>query len=248
MDSSVVRASDSWSKGPGFKFRHERRDNFLLQGQLFVLTLISVSAPPPCYRIARKRSRSFCQKSRWQVTAKHAYILSMWLWKEWHCKLVHGWMVYTEPAPRTCAFHVAPAMQQPKSATSTPVHHFHHALWKDKVTLSESYATCAQWVFSRAELNSYINLKIIIIMKVKINWGKIQRTTPFFVDLQFVSKILDRCSTSSKVHSHENNPWQKCTCIFIHNLYAKLRASSVLSRTPKVLSTRKERTSLWNKS
>ena len=40
-------------------------------------------------------------------------------------------------------------------------------------------------------------------MKVKINWGKIQRTTPFFVDLQFVLKILDRCSMSSKVHSHE---------------------------------------------
>ena len=143
----------------------------------------------------------------------------MWLWKKWHCKLVHGWMVYTEPAPRTCAFHVAPAMQQPKSATSTPVHHFHHVHGKDKVTLSESYATCAQWVFSRAELNSYIKLRIIIIiMKVKINWGKIQQTTPFFVDLQlFVLKILDRCSTSSKVHSHENNPWQKWlqfTCTF----------------------------------
>ena len=28
---------------------------------------------------ARKRSRSFCQKCRWQVTAKHAYTLRMWL-------------------------------------------------------------------------------------------------------------------------------------------------------------------------
>ena len=28
----------------------ERRENFLLQGQLSVLTLISVSIPPPCYR------------------------------------------------------------------------------------------------------------------------------------------------------------------------------------------------------
>ena len=29
--------------------------------------------------VARKRPRSFCQKRRWQVTAKHAYTLRMWL-------------------------------------------------------------------------------------------------------------------------------------------------------------------------
>ena len=67
------------------------------------------------------RSRSFCQKCRRQVTAKHTYTLSMWLWMKWHCNLVHGWMVYTELEPKTAAFHVAPAMQQPKSATSTPL-------------------------------------------------------------------------------------------------------------------------------
>ena len=37
--------------------RQERRDNFLLQGQLSVLTLISVSVPPPCYR-----------SSTWKIT------------------------------------------------------------------------------------------------------------------------------------------------------------------------------------
>ena len=26
--------------------------------------------------VARKRSRSFCQKSRWQVTAKHSYTVT----------------------------------------------------------------------------------------------------------------------------------------------------------------------------
>ena len=115
-DSSVVRASDSWSKGPGFESRQERRENFLLQGQLSVLTLISVSVPPPCYRIARKRARSFCQKCRCQVTAKHAYTLPMWFWMKWHCKLVHGWMMYTELAAEQ-------QQQQPKSAR-LPVHHF----------------------------------------------------------------------------------------------------------------------------
>ena len=44
------RAPDSWLKGPGFKSLQERRENFLLQGRLSVLTLISVSVPPPCYR------------------------------------------------------------------------------------------------------------------------------------------------------------------------------------------------------
>ena len=45
-DSSVVRAPDSWLKGRGFESLLE---NFLLQGRLSVLTLISVSVPPPCY-------------------------------------------------------------------------------------------------------------------------------------------------------------------------------------------------------
>ena len=46
---SVVRAPDSWLKGRGFESLLERRENFLLQGPLSVLTLISVSDPPPCY-------------------------------------------------------------------------------------------------------------------------------------------------------------------------------------------------------
>ena len=34
---------------------------------------------PRVTAVARKRPRSFCQKRRWQVTAKHAYTLRMWL-------------------------------------------------------------------------------------------------------------------------------------------------------------------------
>ena len=48
-DSSMVRAPESWLKGRGFESLQERRENFLLRGQLSVLTLISVSIPPPCY-------------------------------------------------------------------------------------------------------------------------------------------------------------------------------------------------------
>ena len=50
---------------------------------------------PRVTAVARKRPRSFCQKCRWQVTAKHAYTLHMWLCMKWH---VHGCMVYTERA------------------------------------------------------------------------------------------------------------------------------------------------------
>ena len=46
-DSSVVRASDSRLKGRGLESLQERRENFLLQDQLSVLTHISVSVPLP---------------------------------------------------------------------------------------------------------------------------------------------------------------------------------------------------------
>ena len=82
-DSSAVRASDSWSKAPGFESRQERRERFLLQGQLSVLTLISVSVPPRVTAVALKWFRSFCQKCRWQVTAKHTYTLPNWCMVEW---------------------------------------------------------------------------------------------------------------------------------------------------------------------
>ena len=41
--------------------------------------LFRYSFHPRVTTVARKRSRSFCQKCRCQVTAKHAYTLPMWL-------------------------------------------------------------------------------------------------------------------------------------------------------------------------
>ena len=69
-DSLLVRAPDSWSKGCKFESRQEK---FLLQSQLCVLTLIRRPFQPRVTAVASKRSRSFCQKCRWQVTPKHAY-------------------------------------------------------------------------------------------------------------------------------------------------------------------------------
>ena len=45
---------------------------------------------PRVTAVARKRSRSFCQKCRWQVTAKHAYTLHMWLCTKWHGAWLYG--------------------------------------------------------------------------------------------------------------------------------------------------------------
>ena len=94
-DSSVVRVPGSWSKSHGFKSQQEQQENFLLRGHLSVLILISVSVPPLFAAVAHKRSWLFCQKCRWQVTAKHARTLRTWLCMKW-CDVVHGCMVYTE--------------------------------------------------------------------------------------------------------------------------------------------------------
>ena len=65
--SSVVRAPDSRLKGRRFESRQERRENYPLQGQFSVPTLISVSVPPPCYR-------SHFEGGRLQVNTHAAYV------------------------------------------------------------------------------------------------------------------------------------------------------------------------------
>ena len=63
----MVRAPDSWLKGRGFESLLERRENFLLQGRLSVLTLISVSVPPPCYHSSM--INSVCGWWNWRQTS-----------------------------------------------------------------------------------------------------------------------------------------------------------------------------------
>ena len=83
-DRSVLRALDSRSKRLRFESAQERMENVLLEGQLFFsFSFFSLLFRYPFHlrvtAVARKRSRSFCQKSRWQVTAKHSCTLRMWL-------------------------------------------------------------------------------------------------------------------------------------------------------------------------
>ena len=69
-DSLLVRLSapDPRSKGCEFESRQERREDFLLQGYLCVLTLVRCPFHPRVTAVARKRPWSFCQKCRWQVS------------------------------------------------------------------------------------------------------------------------------------------------------------------------------------
>ena len=70
---------------------------------------------PRVTAVARKRSQSFCQKCRWQVTAKHAYTLQMWLCMKWHGAWLYG-------VHRTCAEMVAVSCGTSHASTvSTPL-------------------------------------------------------------------------------------------------------------------------------
>ena len=73
---------------------------------------------PRVTAVARKRSQSFCQKCRWQVTAKHAYTLRMWLCMKWHGAWLYG-------VHRTCA--ETAAVSCGASHVSAYVHNFGRA-------------------------------------------------------------------------------------------------------------------------
>ena len=70
---------------------------------------------PRVTTVACKRSWSFCQKCRWQVTAIHTYTLCMWLCMKWHGTWLYG-------IHRTCAETAAVSCgTSHASAVSTPL-------------------------------------------------------------------------------------------------------------------------------
>ena len=155
-DSSVVRASDSWSKGHGYKSWQDFFFFFFFLGQLSVLTLISLFDLRSIHVLLQQHVKDPGQSAksaggRLQLNT-HTPTLPMWLWMKWHCKLMHSWTVYTERAPRRATFYVAPAMQQPKNAVSTPLP------WILIMRVIKGYShsfritcQCVHWACSRAE-------------------------------------------------------------------------------------------------
>ena len=95
----------------------------------------------PCVTtVAHKRPQSFCQKCRWQVTAKHACTLCVWFCMKWH-DMVHGCMMCAECA-ETAAVSCCISHVTTKQSLSTPLQ---NALQKrDTVTHLESHVTKVQ--------------------------------------------------------------------------------------------------------
>ena len=92
--SSNSRVPDWWWKGHGFDSWQEQQENFLLQGQLSVLTHFGIHSAPQDPVILPAGCRL------WINTCT----ICRWLWIQWCCKLVHGCEVYTEHVPRQQQF------------------------------------------------------------------------------------------------------------------------------------------------
>ena len=69
----------------------------------------------PCVTtVARKRSWSFCWKSRWQVTAKYTYTLCMWLCMKWYGAWLYDvHRTFAEMAAVSCGTSHANAVSTP---------------------------------------------------------------------------------------------------------------------------------------
>jgi len=89
-DSSVARAPDSWLKGRGFESLMKGGKIFFSRVYFLCWLLFRYPFHPRVTTVARKRSRLFCQKRRWQVTGKHAYTSRMWLCMKWHGTWLYG--------------------------------------------------------------------------------------------------------------------------------------------------------------
>ena len=69
---------------------------------------------PRVTAVACKKSWSFCQKRRWQVTPKHAYKLRMWLCMKWHGAWLYGvHRTWAETAAVSCGTSHASAVSTP---------------------------------------------------------------------------------------------------------------------------------------
>ena len=89
-DSSVVRAPDSWLKVAGSNPCWGGGRIFFSRVNFLCWLLFWYLFHPRITAVARKRPRSSCQKRSWQVTAKHAYTLRMWLCMKWHGAWLYG--------------------------------------------------------------------------------------------------------------------------------------------------------------
>ena len=101
-DSSVVRSAGLVIERSRVRIPAGAAGEFSSPGSTFCADFyFGIRFTPVLPAVARKKSRSFCQKRRWQVTPKHAYNLRNVALHE--VAMVHGCMVYTEPCAETAA-------------------------------------------------------------------------------------------------------------------------------------------------
>ena len=104
-DRKVLGSNPCWSGGSFFFSRVD----------FLCWLLFRYPFHPRVTAVACKRPRSFCQKRRWQVTAKQTYTLRMRLCMKWHGVWLHG-------VHRTCAEMAAVSCgTSHASAVSTPL-------------------------------------------------------------------------------------------------------------------------------
>ena len=97
--------------------------------------------------VAHKRPRSFCQRCRWQVTAKRSYTLCMWLCMKWH----GAWLYGVQNLRRDgCSFMWHQPCQRCKYTTSVDIQKMHY---KKLVTHIEPHASTVS-LLKRAENNA----------------------------------------------------------------------------------------------
>ena len=68
-----LKKKKEMGQGLSKESQQEQKNNFLIQSQLCVLTLIWCLFHPHVTAAACKRPQSFCKKCRWQVKPNHAY-------------------------------------------------------------------------------------------------------------------------------------------------------------------------------
>ena len=116
----------------------------------------------PCVTaVARKRSRSFCQRFWWQVTAKHVCTVRMWLCMKWR-DMVHGCMVCPELAEtpavsrgtmRPCNDQTALSVHRLDGYLKRAVKSYSHSF---RTTCDKSVASLLESVYIYTHTHTYI--------------------------------------------------------------------------------------------
>ena len=151
---------DLWSKGHGFKSWQEWQENFLLQGQLSVLTFIwyPFHSCVNCYHI--KNPGHFAKSASGCLQKLQLYTLCMRLYMKW-CDMVYGCVVYTEHTKMAAVLSGTSHVR----TTETVLQVLHHLDGYSKhaviIIINNSYKFCIRIVYIHC-MCLYIFLQLFV--------------------------------------------------------------------------------------